>query len=343
MSLDFMFQFFFKFLLFIFQEAKFNKENENKPKQLDKTAAQLKAERRAKQEAQRAAKAQERQPSQQKPLPQKPESSSKNDITKSPIKEILKVTSTPVLSISDKKNQSDNSNKELPNKILSHLPRRVLELSELSTDLIPYPVIQVGYQINKKIIKGPTEKCVAMLTAFKEVVEKYQPSPNQELKRELQKILFVDCLHFLSKCRPLQISMTNAVKHLKLIFSRIQPDIDEKEVKTIIVDAIDDFIKDEIILSRQAIVVSSLKKINENDIILTLGCSPIVKHVLSHAAQKGKKFKVIVVDTRPRFEGREMLEFLVKNNIPSTYILINSISYVMKEVCCFKLLSSPFF
>lgn len=223
--------------------------------------------------------------------------------------------------------------KELPDKIFSHLPRRVLDLSEMSTSSIPAIVVQVGYKINKESIKGSTAKCISMLIAFKSVIEGHELLSKKDLKRDLQKILFTDCLKFLNKCRPLSISMSNAVKYLKLIFSRIPNDSNDDKVKQILCEAIDVFIEEEIVCSWKAIVNFALEKINEDETILTLGCSTIVKHVLYNAAKNGKKFKVIVVDTRPKFEGREMLQFLVKNNIPATYILINSISYVMKQVC----------
>lgn len=226
------------------------------------------------------------------------------------------------------------ASKEVPHKFFAHLPYRILNFSEVSTGSIPSSVVQIGYRINKDLIKGSTAKCIAMLMAFKDVVTSHQlaEESQKDLKRDLQKILFIDCLKFLAKCRPLSISMNNAVKHLKLVFSRISAASDDDEVKETICSSIDTFVEEEIICSWKAIVDRSLEKINDGDTILTLGCSSIVKHILYNAARKGRKFKVIVVDTRPKFDAREMVHFCVKNNIPATYILINSISYVMKEV-----------
>ncbi len=42
---------------------------------------------------------------------------------------------------------------------------------------------------------------------------------------------------------------------------------------------------------------------------------------------------MIIVDSRPRLEGKKMLESLSNAGISCTYIMINSLSYVMKEVC----------
>ncbi|KAH9398351.1 Eukaryotic translation initiation factor 2B, subunit 4 delta, 67kDa [Tyrophagus putrescentiae] len=323
-------------------EAKFQKSPLKPAANEAKSKAELKAERRAIQEAQRSAKAQTQplatkqqqtndQPKSATVAPPKTTSQSATAATPA-----TKTESTPPPD--SKANESVSTektiiaHKELPDKIFSHLPRRVLDLAELSTSSVPSIVIQVGYRINKDLIRGSTAKCIAMLMAFKTVVEAYKPIEKNDLKRDLQKILFTDCIRFLSKCRPLSISMHNAVKHLKLVFSRIPAESKDDHVKSFICNAIETFVEEEIICSWKAIVDRSLEKIHDEDTILTLGCSTIVKHVIYNAAKNGKKFKVIVVDTRPKFEGREMINFCVKNNIPATYVLINSISYVMKEV-----------
>ena len=50
-------------------------------------------------------------------------------------------------------------------------------------------------------------------------------------------------------------------------------------------------------------------------------------------SQEGTSLRVIIVDSRPRLEGKKMLESLSRAGISCTYIMINSLSYVMKEVC----------
>lgn len=45
-----------------------------------------------------------------------------------------------------------------------------------------------------------------------------------------------------------------------------------------------------------------------------------------------QKFRVVVVDSRPDHEGQEMLKSLTMKGINCTYVLINSISFIMPEV-----------
>ena len=41
---------------------------------------------------------------------------------------------------------------------------------------------------------------------------------------------------------------------------------------------------------------------------------------------------MVVVDSRPRLEGKHMLRFLVRAGVPASYLLIPAASYVLPEV-----------
>jgi Initiation factor 2 subunit family len=49
-------------------------------------------------------------------------------------------------------------------------------------------------------------------------------------------------------------------------------------------------------------------------------------------AQEGKHFRVVVVDSRPALEGREMLRRLLEAGISSTYLDLNALAYIVPEV-----------
>lgn len=57
----------------------------------------------------------------------------------------------------------------------------------------------------------------------------------------------------------------------------------------------------------------------------------MVYKILLDAHKKEKLFKVIVVDSRPLLEGREMLRKLVNAGINCSYVFINAVSYVMSK------------
>lgn len=308
-----------------------------------KTKAELRAERRALQEAQRAVKSGSQQSLQTKPTDREKSKPIVNRSENSMPKEQTKVESldknehknktAPILT----KQESILSNKELPIRIFSHLPRRISELNKISIKSVPPIVIRIGYQINKDLIEDPTARCVAMLIAFEEVIQHYQPV--KDIKRELQRIIFDDCKIFLNKCRPLSISMINAIMHLKMIFSRISSGIDDTEFRSKVCKSIRIFIDEEIMCSRDAISCEHAMKIfpinsqEQTQTILTLGSSTIMQQIFLNAIKQKVQFNVIVVDTSPRFDGRRMVEFLTKHGIATTYVLINAILCVMKNVC----------
>lgn len=56
-------------------------------------------------------------------------------------------------------------------------------------------------------------------------------------------------------------------------------------------------------------------KIVNGDVILTYGQSHVVELTLKKAKNNNKKFKVIIVDSKPKHEGKELLRKLVKAGI----------------------------
>lgn len=60
--------------------------------------------------------------------------------------------------------------------------------------------------------------------------------------------------------------------------------------------------------------------------------STLVRDILVECHNSSKKIRVVVVDSRPHYEGKEVFKFLSSRGISCTYVLINAISYVMTEV-----------
>ena len=56
----------------------------------------------------------------------------------------------------------------------------------------------------------------------------------------------------------------------------------------------------------------------------------VVEMLLLKAHELGKDIRVIVVDSRPLMEGRHLLRTLAANGVTCTYVLINSLSYIMQ-------------
>ena len=128
--------------------------------------------------------------------------------------------------------------------------------------------------------------------------------------------------------------MGHAIRHLKLKISTLPPDTTDSEARDFMIAVIDNYLRNRIELSDQLIAQHGCTKImNKGDVILIFGHSSVVGKTLIKAHCEAKKrFRVIVVDSRPFLEGRKMLEKLVEVGIECTYIHLNSIGHVMKEV-----------
>lgn len=323
-----------------------------------KSKAQLKAERRALQEAQRAAKAVGGQPAKNDDAKKKPTDTSAGNQQR-PNADIVPKTQTTVSkdkldndvsnSINEQVKHSSSAKKiqELKNKdlietgerkisLLSHLPLHysddsILKDLGLSGNNIHPAVIRLGLQTRQGTVSGSNGRCIALLAAFKEVIQDYVTPPQKELSRDLEAKL-KSYMNFLGKCRPLSVSMANAAKFLSWQITHIPAGTSDVKAKEQLSKAIYDFIHMEIVLAQEAISHYANEKISNGDVIMTFACSSSVKKVLCDAYKSGKKFRVIVVDSRPQLEGKAMAQHLAKEKIPCHYILINAISSAMREV-----------
>jgi translation initiation factor eIF-2B subunit delta len=70
----------------------------------------------------------------------------------------------------------------------------------------------------------------------------------------------------------------------------------------------------------------------DNEVIMTYARSSVIEEVFITAARQGKKFRVIIVDSHPRFEGKKLLRQLLDEGIDCSYVLLHAISHVMPEV-----------
>lgn len=72
---------------------------------------------------------------------------------------------------------------------------------------------------------------------------------------------------------------------------------------------IDSFIRDRILLAGRVIEQHAIEKIKDGDVILTYARSSVVAGVLLEAKRQGKQFSVVVVDSRPLYEGERVFAF----------------------------------
>ncbi|XP_072298145.1 translation initiation factor eIF2B subunit delta isoform X2 [Eucyclogobius newberryi] len=305
-----------------------------------KSKAELKAERRARQEAERASKQGKKgEGPQAAPGKLKAAPSELQPVVKR-LPEHIQVDNPDVLKKLAKKLERQQiplrSDYAYKVSLFSHLHQYsrkaplTQQLSIPSTVIHP-AIVRLGLQYSQGIIAGSNARSVALLHAFKQVIRDYTTPPNEELSRDLVNKL-KPYISFLNQCRPLSASMGNAIKYIKKEISNIQSQCKDKEAKSKLLNCIDCYINEKIILAAKAIAKYAIEKISNGDVILVYGCSSLVNNILCEAFEKNIKFRVIVVDSRPRLEGREALRRLVQKGISCTYVLISAVSYILPEV-----------
>ncbi|XP_051730915.1 translation initiation factor eIF-2B subunit delta isoform X2 [Ctenopharyngodon idella] len=305
-----------------------------------KTKAELRAERRARQDTERASKQGKKEGGQQS-------TSSKPKATPSELQPVVKRLPEHV-QVDDpaalKKLAKKLERQQVPLRsdygykvsLFSHLhqySRKNPPTQQISipATVIHPSIVRLGLQYSQGIIAGSNARSVALLHAFKQVIQDYSTPPNEELSRDLVNKLS-PYISFLSQCRPLSASMGNAIKYIKKEISNISSQCKEEEAKRRLQECIDNYVNEKIVLASEAISKYAIEKISDGDVILVYGCSSLVNHILCKAFEKERKFRVIVVDSRPRLEGREALRRLVKKGIRCTYVLISALSYILPEV-----------
>ncbi|XP_057421961.1 uncharacterized protein LOC130715846 isoform X2 [Lotus japonicus] len=332
-------------------------------------AKTTKAERRALQEAQRAAKTASKGAGGSKeiaepgnsPSKSTKQSSQKKDVPPSPSsvaadkkagerpfgKDRKKDAAPPPRMQFDDKNRVEKAKRNaLVNPIQSrnrvelflHLPQyeRTTQLLNLESkffhlDSVHPTVFQVGLRYLTGDIVGGNARCIAMLRAFQDAIKDYSTPQDKTLIRDLTSKIN-SYISFFTECRPLSMSMGNAIRFLKSRIINLPLNGSESEAKAALCSDIDRFINEKVIFADKVIVGHALKKVMDGDVILTYGFSCVVEMILLQAYDLGKQFRVVVVDSRPKLEGQALLHRLVAKGLSCTYTHINAVSYIMHEV-----------
>lgn len=125
--------------------------------------------------------------------------------------------------------------------------------------------------------------------------------------------------------------MGNAIRWLKDYIIQIDPDTPESTAKADICAAIDVFIRERVTVADTAIAATACAKIRNGSTVVTFAKSSIVEKTLLQAHAQGTKFKAIVVDSRPLFEGKNLARNLARAGITTSYMLTAAASHALKD------------
>jgi len=243
---------------------------------------------------------------------------------------------TPQSPALDTEKQAKKQQKRL-NEVpwLSHLdpPKKPNTASNTNKDLHP-AILALGLRFAEHKMVGSNARCVAMLLTFAKIIQDHRPPSDASFSRHIQKYLDPHIAYLLS-VRPMSLSMRECIRWLKKEISEIveeDPPLADECARNRLVERIEHFIKERITVADRLIVENGLQKIQNGDVILTYAKSSIVEALLLEAKRSGYEFRVIVVDSRPMFEGKHLLRRLVSAGIDCSYVLLSSVYVVLKTV-----------
>jgi translation initiation factor eIF-2B subunit delta len=233
------------------------------------------------------------------------------------------------------------SSKEVKETTVSGWPRDVAMFRHLSiqrrtaiegaTKDVHPAVLAFGLQLSSYEICGSTARCLAMLQAFNAVIESYKIPPDHALARHFIPHCLSPQIEYIKSCRPLSVGMGNAIRYLKDCIVKVDPELSEMEAKQQLLEQVEDFIRERITAAGSIVAREAAKVIDDGDVILTFAKSSIVERVLLEAHQTGKNIRVIVIDSKPLYEGKRLAQNLRAAGIDVDYYLINGICHAITQ------------
>eukprot|EP00210_Caulerpa_lentillifera_P003164 g3023.t1 len=197
-------------------------------------------------------------------------------------------------------------------------------VNELDPEFVEFCVSYGEGTVNESIA------CRNLVEAFCHSVELFKSEESLFYTREYLSY-FNHQIGFLVSCRPLNISMRNSIRSLKVEISRLKSGIPLEEGKSAVKRLMESFLEERVDVNH-IIAKEGNDLIKDKDTIVTFSTSETVFSVLSYAwKDAGKKFKVMVVDSRPSLSGRDFLKRLNGVGIPCSYLMINAVAFALKE------------
>ena len=203
-------------------------------------------------------------------------------------------------------------------------------------------VLALCFKLSTMTVRGANNRAIAVLNALGDVIRDYRTPPGAVLSRDLLTRVSQQVGHIV-EARSMNTSTGHAVRFLKYEISVVDASLSEEEGKAHLLERIDHFIRDRIVYAARVIQTHAANKIRDGDVVMTYANASIVEGTLLAAHAQGRRFEVVVVDSRPLYEGRALAERLLAAGIPTSYALLSAVSVVIDRVSLVLLGASALF
>ncbi len=186
-------------------------------------------------------------------------------------------------------------------------------------------VYEIAEKIKSMEIRGAGKIARSAALALQIQAEKSKAKTADELWKELK-----EAAKLLHSTRPTAVSLPNALRYVmyrgKITY---QDGADIEQLRFIVINAAKEFIHN----SEKAIeriAEFGAKRIEDGDIIMTHCHSKAAIGVMKKAWDEGKDIKVIVTETRPKWQGKLTAKELAEAGIPVIYVVDSAARHYMK-------------
>ena len=215
--------------------------------------------------------------------------------------------------------------------LFEHLPKKfpMANLHSVEGDPSLHPAtIRLGLLYRSGAVREDDDRVAALLATFCNVIQDYKTPTNNTLSRDLDKHIRTQMAH-LVECRQHCMGMGNLHKLLRHAISRVPVDMNESDAKESLIERLHSFFEDRIFFARDSIGNYVTNAVQDDDVLLTFGSSPLLRRVLLKVAAV-RRFRLIIVDSRPLKDGLLTLRAL-SPRINCVYTPLSGLPTVMKE------------
>lgn len=138
-------------------------------------------------------------------------------------------------------------------------------------------------------------------------------------------------IEHIKAARPLSTTQANSIRWFKNFVAKLDPSAPEDVAKNEICTAIDTFISEKFTVADRVIADTAAGRIRDGDVIVTFGNSAVVRAALLTAVSRGTSFEIVVIDSRPLFEGRRLAETLSAAGIAVQYSLLHAVNPAIRR------------
>lgn len=193
--------------------------------------------------------------------------------------------------------------------------------------MIHEEVRQVVEDVRIRQMRGGTIVTHAALSALRSALQRAKTSSPSQFLEELRE----NSMH-IATIRAASIPLANG---LRQVASEVQAAADRgagveelKQVLSKVSQAFERALDDSV----EKIAEIGARRLKDGDVIMTHSYSSSVLAILKKAHRQGKRLSVIVTETRPELEGRDVARELAAEGIQTTLIIDSAIAHFMRDV-----------